>query len=39
MTALGSIFHALLAAIFARFRRSRLIRAQRIGRSGLAAIE
>jgi hypothetical protein len=36
---MGSIFHALLAAIFARFRRSRLLSARRIGRSGLAAIE
>jgi hypothetical protein len=39
MTALGSIFHALLAGIFARFRLARLIRVRRIGRSGLSAIE
>jgi hypothetical protein len=36
---MGSIFHALLSAIFARFRQSRLIRARRIGRLGLSAIE
>jgi hypothetical protein len=36
---MGSIFPALLVAIFDRFRRSRLLSARRIGRWGLAAIE
>jgi hypothetical protein len=36
---MGSIFPALLVAIFAQFRRSRLLSARRIGRWGLAAIE
>jgi hypothetical protein len=36
---MASTFPALLLALFARYRRSRLISAQRIARWGLAAIE
>jgi hypothetical protein len=36
---MGSIFPALLVAIFVEFRKSRLLSARRIGRWGLAAIE
>jgi general stress protein CsbA len=36
---MGSIFPALLVAIFAGYRRSRWLSARRIARSGLSAIE